>query len=159
MIPPISISKKKKVRYFAKKKKKMSTLPHLPTLLRKTFALTQNSKNSPKAQISNSSLSQTLPSVNQNSNLAPLSATPNIPKTAQQVDSETQNQLIELQSLRDMSVKRYELNIYKIRSIDRNFNLNVKKIEQINARAIARVTDRISAYASEVCGRKFPASP
>ena len=119
----------------------MSTLPHLPTLLRKTAARVSGSKpTSPKQQ-----LSQTLPPVSQ-----PI-LPPKSPKKEQpQIDEKTQAQLTEMQNVREFSNKRYDSLLSKIRNIDRNFNLNVKKIEQINFRAKARVTDRVSSISSEI---------
>ena len=133
----------------------MSTLPHLPTLLRKTVALSQLSNKPPVSLNSgqNVSLSATLPTSNSKSQLIPLSPkhpTIQFQKPVQQIDTESQNQLIELQALLDLAIKRYEMNLAKLRSLDRNFNLNLRKIEQINARAIARVADRISAFSSEI---------
>ena len=47
-------------------------------------------------------------------------------------------------------MRKYENFVSQLRQLDRNFTLNMKKIDQNNNRAITRVTDSVSSLASEM---------
>ena len=129
----------------------MSTLPRLPQMMRKVGAQSQMSRQPPTAlppvnPNSTSSLSSTFNNQNTTS-LVPVQLGSTAPP---QSALQTQQQNLQIQQLREVTMRKYEQYVSQLRSLDRNFTLNMKKIDQNNTRAITRVTDSVSSLYSEM---------
>ncbi|EAX92945.1 hypothetical protein TVAG_489840 [Trichomonas vaginalis G3] len=127
----------------------MSTLPKLPNILRKVGVTSTAAKGN---QSSTSNLPQTSSPL---SNPLPTIQTPSppanqpLPKTGPSA-AQIQSQNVQIQNLRETTLRKYEQYVSQLRQLDRNFSLNMKKIEQANSRAITRVVDSVSSLASEI---------
>ena len=129
----------------------MSTLPRLPQMMRKVGAQSQMSRQPPTAlppvnPQPASSLSSTFNPQN-NTTLVPVQFNSTAP---QQSALQTQQQNLQIQQLREVTMRKYEQYVSQLRALDRNFTLNMKKIDQNNTRAITRVTDSVSSLYSEM---------
>lgn len=128
----------------------MSTLPKIPNLLRKvgvTSKAAQNIASTTNAVVPppTSSPPVQLPQIQTSS---PPPAQP-LPKTGPSA-AQIQSQNVQIQNLRETTLRKYEQYVSQLRQLDRNFSLNMKKIEQANSRAITRVVDSVSSLASEI---------
>ena len=125
----------------------MSTLPRLPQMMRKVGAQSAMTRFQPTNQTPNN-----LPPVNPSSPSlnSTFSSVNSTQKTQQNTALQNQQQNLQIQQLREVTMRKYEQYVSQLRSLDRNFTLNMKKIEQNNTRAITRVIDSVSSLASEM---------
>jgi len=103
----------------------MTTLPRLPPLFRGSGASSQQ---------------QTAPIKYQ---------TPVVP-IGRNISVFPQNQNIQLQGIKEITLRKYESYVSQIRQLDRNFNLSFRKLDQGTSRTISRLVDTVSALSSEM---------